>query len=275
MSFDITLNAWEPPASDTAWDRVRLEFSQTGDPTSTDWTQDAAQAIAIDPTPEDPDPVDIASSGLPWIEGYVRVVFIHPDDSESVPSSPIYTMVTWNGGLLGLVPRTRRAIEGFEDSALSDGNVRDLLADAVAEIIFYAPQWGKRLVVTSRSETNVPTDYEVTPELSLPEQTVVVAQAALNFFFHKTGGGKTSEKISDEGQSWEIQSSAQMLVKIFDQLKKARDEALKQLEDDDVLIAEGFVSFIAVRDCETSRNIEGYYHAGGGGGLQLDYRFGA
>lgn len=274
MSYEITLNDWEPPSSDVAWDRVRLEFSQVGDPLGGDWIADDVQSIAIDGTPEDPDPVTVTTANFPWIEGYIRAVFLHPDDSESLPSSPVYTMLTWNGGIAGMVPRAGRALQGFAVT-LTDVQVKALLADAIAEVIWYAPTWGKTLVVTSRDSANIPSGFEVTPELTLPEQTVVIAQAALNQFFHLTQGGKIQETITNEAQSWSYSLSANLLVDQFKMLRQSRDDALAVLTDQANQAFETYVSFIEIRDLATSRIIEPYVHGLiGAGGQESDPRFG-
>lgn len=272
MSYEITLNDWEPPASDTAWDRVRLEFSQTGNPIGTDWQPDDPQSIAIDPTPEDPDPIDITTLNFPWLEGYVRAVFLHPDDSESLPSSPLYTMIVWNGGLRGMVPRAGRALQGF-NVTLTDDQIAAALADAVAEVIFYAPGWGKTLVATSRNAANVPTEFEVTPELTFPEQTVVIAQTALNHFFYLAEGGKIQEAITNEATSWSWQKSASVVADRWKALVKARDEALAVLLRSDDQAFETYVSFIAVRDACASAVIEPWVDTALVGIGQVDYRF--
>lgn len=274
MSYEITLNDWLPPSDDVAWDRVRLEFSQSENPYGT-WIADDLQSVAIDGTPLNPDVIDeITTANFPWVEGYVRTVFLHPDDSESLPSAPIYTMVTFNGGLRGLIPRARRALEGFGAEVLTSDQIRDLLADAVAEVIWYAPSWGKTLVATSRDASNVPTDFEITPELSLPEQTVVVNQTALSYFFHKIEGGAIAQTITNEATSWSWQKSANMLADQFKLLRDARDAALAVLLVDQYQALETYVSYIAVQDASTSRIIEPWVDTAVVGIGQIDYRFG-
>jgi hypothetical protein len=273
MGYDLTLSNWLPPADAVAWNRVRLEFSQTGDPVGTDWTPDAEQAIPVDATPLTPEPLTLATSEFPWLEGYVRAVFLHPDDSESLPSSPIYTMVAWNGGIAGMVPRAGRALQGF-NVTLTDPQIESLLADAVAEVIWYAPAWGKTLVVTSRDAENIPLTYEIAPELSFPEQTVVVNQMALNHFYAVSQGGLTSETIANEAQSWSWTKAASMLADHYKALIKARDDALAVLirEGDEAL--DSYVSFLVVRESQAAALIEPWTTGSGMGGQQLDYRFG-
>lgn len=273
MGYNLTLSNWLPPADAVAWDRARMEFSQVGDPVGTDWTPDAEQEIPEDSSPLTPDLVTLTTSAFPWLEGYVRVVFLHPDDSESLPSSPIYTMVAWNGGIAGMVPRAGRALQGF-NVTLTPAEIQALLADAVAEVIWYAPTWGKTLVVTSRDADNIPLTYEIAPELSFPEQTVVVNQMALNHFYAVSQGGLTSETIANEAQSWSWTKAASMLADHYKALIKARDDALAVLIEAESEALDTYVSFLAVREARVAALIEPWTTDGGLGGQQLDYRFG-
>jgi hypothetical protein len=273
MGYDLTLSNWLPPADAVAWSRVRMEFSQTGDPVGIDWTPDAEQAIPIDPTPQTPDSVTLTTTEFPWLEGYVRAVFLHPDNSTSLPSSPIYTMVAWNGGIAGMVPRAGRALQGFTVT-LTPTEIQALLADALAEVIWYAPSWGKTLVVTSRDPNNIPLTYEITPELSFPEQTVVISQMALNHFYHVSQGGLISEKIANEAQAWEWAKAASMLADHYKALIKARDDALAIVVNEANQAFDSYVSFLAIRTPEIASLIEPWTDVAGLGGQQLDYRFG-
>jgi hypothetical protein len=178
-----------------------------------------------------------------------------------------------------LVPRVRRAIDGptatssaATSATLNDDQVKNLVADAIAEVLWYCPDWGKTLAVTD-DEGGIPTEYEVDPDLSLPEQTVVAAQAALNYFFFEFINKKVSEEISNEAQSWRYQLSANLLTEQFKMLREARDQALETVAIANPTVAI-FASFLHARDAETARLIEPFtVEAGGVGGQQLDWRF--
>jgi hypothetical protein len=176
-----------------------------------------------------------------------------------------------------LVPRIRRAVEGAgAPEVLSVDAVRDLAADAIAEVILYTGSvFGKQLVVTATDDqTGAPTDYATSDALTLPEQAVIATQAALDYFFHQFASTKVSERIADEAQTWEYTLSATLLRDQLKQLVAERDKALAALESGVPL--ESYVSFIAVRDAHTSQLIEPWVDGNGGVGGQTseDFRFG-
>ena len=73
-----------------------------------------------------------------------------------------------------MVPRVRRALEGAgAPPVLTDDAIKDLTADAIAEVILYTGGvFGHELVVTARDDaTNAPTEYATDPELTLSEQS--------------------------------------------------------------------------------------------------------
>lgn len=172
-----------------------------------------------------------------------------------------------------MVPRVRRALEGAgAPEVLTDDQIKDLTADAIAEIILYTGGvFGKQLLVTEETD-GVPSKYATSDALTLPEQAVIASQAALNYFFQKFAGMKTSERIGDEAQTWEYTLSANLLQEQLKHLISDRDRAI------DALTAQGapldsYTSFIAVRDHHVSQMIEPWVHPHGIGG-QEDYRFG-
>src|SRR3954452_10199303 len=109
-----------------------------------------------------------------------------------------------------LVPRTRRAIDGAAadtqespSASLNDAQVMALVADAAADIIFYSQgRWGHTLAGADPDDYGAPTTWAIDPDLALEEQTVVVAQAALNHFFHLFKTIKVQEEIADESRRW-------------------------------------------------------------------------
>jgi hypothetical protein len=181
-----------------------------------------------------------------------------------------------------VIPRVRRAIDGptasssaAVSSTLNDEAIKDLIADAISEVIWYAPEWGHGISVTDTDDdTGFPSEYDVTPDLSLPEQTVVVAQAALDYFWQVFRDMKVSERIANEAAQWEYTLSANLLAEQFKLLKANRDDALARILEDNPTL-DVYASFLAVRDAEVAALIEPWtVEAGGVGGQQLDYRFG-
>jgi hypothetical protein len=174
-----------------------------------------------------------------------------------------------------MVPRVRRAVEGPVPltDAMSDTQMLHVVADAIADIILYTGSaFGHQLVVTA-DEGGIPTAYATTGELTLPQQGVIAAQAALNIVYFRLMAAKTSERIADESQTWEYTVSSTALRDLLKALTEARDKALGTLENRASLVA--YESFIAVRDIQTAREIEPYVAAlGGGGGQEIDWRFG-
>ena len=186
-----------------------------------------------------------------------------------------------------MIPRTRRKLEGAgAPPVLADDAVKDLIADAVGAVILYTNGqgvFGKDLTVTATDPTyGAPSEYKTTvagnsAPLDIHEQTVVTAQAALDYFFHRFGQVKVSEVIADEAQHWEYTLSAAL---VRDQLKLLRDErdmALDRINEENTL--DSYISFTRVRDVYTSELIEPWVLQTGTAGLSLqsgmeDYNFG-
>lgn len=173
-----------------------------------------------------------------------------------------------------LVPRVRRAIEKFDlDVTLSDDEVKDVVADAASAIVLrLGSLFGKTLDVTDRDSNGAPSGYATSEELSLAESTVVASQAALEYFTRLLPTRRTSERIADEAQTWEVQTSAQALTATLKQLRDDRDEALEAISAGFAL--DSYTSFLAVRDRHTSLLVETYVWSHGIGGLEGDVRFG-
>ena len=171
-----------------------------------------------------------------------------------------------------LVPRVRRALDVSPDH-LSDDDAKDLVADAIADIILYSGGlFGKDLIVTDRDAAGAPSEYETSDELTLPEGSLISTQAALNWFFHRFNEASVSEKIGDEAVTWERQRSATLLRDQFKLLVDQRDAAIAELKADGAAL-DGFESFLAVRDPYTARLIEPWFPTDCGSGLEVDYRF--
>lgn len=164
-----------------------------------------------------------------------------------------------------LIPRVQRAL-GPHAAALSADAVKDIVADAISDIILYSGgTFPKQIVVTDRLNGS-PSEYATSDELTLPESSVVAAQAALNYFFTVWAEQKVSERIADERTSWEWARSANLLVEQLKQLRANRDAALELINAELNGALDTYISFLAVRDQVTSLAIEQYATAGGVGG---------
>lgn len=187
--------------------------------------------------------------------------------------------------LTTLIPRLRRAIDGPGDglaTPLDDGQIEAAAADAIADVILYTGGlFGHTLVVLDRDDTYAaPNSWAVDPELTPEEETVIVAQAAINFFFHYFRGLKVSESIANEGQTWEYSLSANVVKAQFDELVAARDRALAAVERNHP-VPTAFASFLEGRDYYTAQLIEPWTRGSGlpvlpqlAGGLESVERFG-
>lgn len=161
-----------------------------------------------------------------------------------------------------LIPRTRRAVEGPDALAsgmagsLSDDAITALIADSIASVIFYSGSlFGHELEVVARDPFYLaPIAWRTGAALTEPEATIIIAQAALDYFLH-TLQDMTSEEIVDEGQRWAWARSAQVISGHMDALRKARDRALEELSQSEVVL-DGYASFIATRDAAASHAVE-------------------
>lgn len=167
-----------------------------------------------------------------------------------------------------LIPRTRRALGGpvAANTTLTDDEVKALIADAVAEVVFYTGGvFGHQLLVTNRDGTyNAPDEWAIDPALDEAETTVIVAQAALSYFFHEFRDLKVQEEIANEGASWSYSLSANLVLEQMKMLREARDKALDNIS---ALIPVVWVNLLEARDAATAAAIEPY--AVGAGGQQL------
>lgn len=181
-----------------------------------------------------------------------------------------------------LVPRIRRAVEGVVQAewTLTDDEVKDIAADAIADIMLYSGNiFGRTLDVIARDPVRgSPTEYQTSTPLALPEQGVISAQAALTYFFFRFSGAKTAETIADEASSYSWERSPNLLIQQLKMLQQQRDKALEALEIEEGVL-DTYISFVAVRDTMTARYIEPWvwgHPEGQGigfGGLEGDFRF--
>lgn len=170
-----------------------------------------------------------------------------------------------------LIPRVRRAIEGpvpLTSGALEDGQVEALAADCIADIILFTEgAWHHALDVGELDGNGVPAHWTVDPGLSLPEQSLVAAQAAVQFFIYTVKNGKTSERIKNESREWEWTKSPTLLKDWFAELVKARDLALNTVVAMNPPMAR-YASILAVRDPLAASLLEPWSPDGAGRGGQ-------
>lgn len=172
-----------------------------------------------------------------------------------------------------LVPRVRRALEGpvpLPSGALSDDQVVAVTADAIADVILLtAGAWNHTLEVTDTDvDTGFPDEWAISPELSLQEESVIAAQAAITYFFHRFRSEKISERIAQEGREWEWQKSANVLRDWIKLLQDQRDAALTALMRVHPALAR-YASILAVRDRAGAAMLEPWTVNGLGGGQEL------
>lgn len=182
-----------------------------------------------------------------------------------------------------LIPRTRRLLEGpaaasgnaSGSSSFTDPQVEALVADAIADVILYSGGFfGHELEVTERDEVyGAPIGWKTAEELTEPEGTLVMTQAALNYFFVQVKDMKVQESISREGEAWSYQLSANALTEWLRYLRAERDKAIAEIAKSGAAL-ESYESFILVRDRWTSHYIEPWVTGAGLGGMETDPRFG-
>jgi hypothetical protein len=189
-----------------------------------------------------------------------------------MPANPKSTRV--------LIPRVRRALDGPAALAsgspgvtLTDPQVEALVADAIASVIFFTGGlWGHQLVVTERDDNyGAPIAWETSDELTEAEATVIVAEAAIGYFFQMVKDLKVQETISNEGQSWQYALSANAIVEWLKHLRQMRDDALTRV-DEASPIAPAYASFLYTRDAYAASHLEPFTVEAGGsfrGGQEL------
>ena len=223
----------------------------------------------------------------PPLVGYYRYRWVGDGDTQGASegdfnvTSMFVARVSSPNDVRTLGPIVQRALEGVVQAGwtLTPDQVKDVTADAMSQILLYSGSiFGSQLNVTETDAvTLAPTEYATTTPLTLPESTVVAAQAALNYFYHQYKGIKISEEIGDEASKWSYSLSPALLIAQLNLLKDARDRALEALDAAQYNL-EGYVSFLEVRDAATSLLIEPWRYGGsdsfGTGGVTGDPRFG-
>jgi antitoxin component of RelBE/YafQ-DinJ toxin-antitoxin module len=154
-----------------------------------------------------------------------------------------------------LVPRVRRALEGTGQPVLTDDQVKDQVADAIADIILLTSgAFDVKLAVTA-TENGAPTEYRTERELTLPEGSAVAAQAAMKYLMVELQSFKTSETIRDEGQEWTWATSTQATTQRIKDLGDFRDRAIAAIMASKFAV-DSFDSFLEQRDMAVARRVE-------------------
>lgn len=179
------------------------------------------------------------------------------------------------------VPKVARALYGptyadpDSEQNLDANQLKDLTADTIAKIIFFTNgQWPYQLIVDSVNEQGYPYEYLISGQAPpgvaavtsaippIEDETLIVTQAALDFFFFEFKDKKVSEEISDvAGQKWAYGLSANLLNQIYTGLRADRDKALQLIEQKYSYLTD-YVSFIAERDALTSAMVEWWVRPG-------------
>lgn len=181
-----------------------------------------------------------------------------------------------------MIPRVRRALDGPEatgsaavSAKLSDDQVTAVIADAIANVIFYSSgSFGRQLEVLERDPNYLaPIAWRTSEALTEDEQSVIVAQAALDYFFHGLTTLKTSETQKEADREWSWGTSASAIAERVKDLRAQRDRAIELLTTQNV-IAEAWVNTLEVRDRYTDMLIEPFLtsmgYSTGLGGLEFE-----
>lgn len=173
-----------------------------------------------------------------------------------------------------LIPRVRRAIEGPDSlnpplQPLGDPQIEALAADCIADIILLTGgEWGHTLERVPDESSDGVEDYYVDPPLSLEEESLIAAQAALTYFFHQYKDAKVSERVVNEAQAWEWERSSTLLRDYLKLLVDTRNQALTALKATHPVLARA-ASILVVRDRVAAAYLEPWTGEGLGGGYQL------
>jgi hypothetical protein len=183
-----------------------------------------------------------------------------------------------------LIPPMRRALDGPQadspqavSATLSDEQLNAVIADAIASVIFNSGNlFGHELQVVSRDDTYMsPVAWQTDVPLNPMEITVVISQAALDYFYGQLSTQKTAETIADEATNWSWEMSPQVLVERLRQLRIDRDSSLEQMIEMGMIDDTHWVSLIQSRDVWSSRVVEPWlyrwqYLLEAGGGIDME-----
>lgn len=171
------------------------------------------------------------------------------------------------------IPRIRRELDpgvayASAASAYTDDMLKDVAADAVGELyLIGASTFPYALNISSATPASAFTpdqwEYYTDPEVPLVLHNLVAIQSALTQLYREAQQFRTKESISDEGSSWEIQRSSQLMKSRIDALLQRRKEMFDALtRDNPSLITDTFINTLEERSNHLDRIIEPYYYDG-------------
>lgn len=137
-------------------------------------------------------------------------------------------------------------------ATLDDTQIYGLIADALSTAILntggsYA--FGYQLVVTGRdADYGAPNGWATDQPLAPEAETVIVSQAAIDYFFFQLRDMKISETTRDEGQEWQYTKSAQLLKDQLALLRDQRDRAIQVMQSLSVAMLDTYISLVGERD---------------------------
>lgn len=170
-----------------------------------------------------------------------------------------------------LIPRMRRSLDGptatgsaAVSSKLSDDQLTAVIADAIADVIFFSSgAFPRKLEVVERDPNYMaPIAWKTSEPLSEDETSVIVAQAALNYFFNTLSTLKTGETMKEADREWAWTISASAIAERVKELRAQRDRAIELLTAQNV-VAEAWINTLEVRDAYTDLLIEPFLSTGG------------
>jgi len=134
-----------------------------------------------------------------------------------------------------MIPQVRRALDpgvasASAASSYSDAMIAAITADATSELLMLGGPISFPFTLSIASAdmiTGYPTGWFIDPEPPLEIQALISLQAALGQVFNELRGLVTTEKIVNEGGTWEYTKSVQILRDKVGLLIAQRDTALK------------------------------------------------
>lgn len=171
------------------------------------------------------------------------------------------------------IPRIRRELDpgvayASAAPAYSDDMLKHVAADAVGELrLIGGDAFPYALNIASATPPSAYSpdqwEYYTDPEVPLILHNLVAIQAALGQLYRDAQDFKTSEKIKDEGSSWEVAKSATLMKERINAMLQRRKEILEQLRyAAPQLVTDTFVNLLEERAISLDPFIEPYYYDG-------------
>lgn len=153
-----------------------------------------------------------------------------------------------------IVPQVRRYLapgvaSASAASSYTDDHLVQVTADAIGELILISggdDPFGYSIAASAVDGSGFITDYYTEPEIALVDRSLVAIQAAIGQVFGELRDMKTSEKIANEGSSWEWQKSVTGVQEKLKQLLALRRLIFERAAEGNRVL-DGFVDLIEVR----------------------------